>query len=54
MLRGSSARHLFVDGVRAVRTRRNATTALPGLALENRSACVACSYSVDNSSDVLG
>jgi hypothetical protein len=52
-LRGSSARHMFVDGVRAVRTRRPATTALPGLALENRSECVACSYSVDNSSDVL-
>eukprot|EP01050_Picozoa_sp_SAG11_P005480 SAG11_NODE_387_length_9883_cov_9.365699_15_plen_722_part_00 len=52
-LRGSSARHLFIDGVRAVRTRRNATTALPGLALEDRSECQACSYSVDNSSNVL-
>eukprot|EP01048_Picozoa_sp_COSAG05_P027524 COSAG05_NODE_8070_length_739_cov_1.109375_1_plen_200_part_01 len=43
-LRNTTARHLFVDDVRATRTRRNATTALPGLALETRADCPACSY----------
>ena len=30
----TSLRHLWIDGVRAVRTRRNATIALPGMALD--------------------
>eukprot|EP01047_Picozoa_sp_COSAG01_P039571 COSAG01_NODE_3278_length_6314_cov_2.240386_1_plen_851_part_00 len=51
-LRGSSARHLFVDGVRAVRTRQNASKALPGLTFESRPECVACSYSVNADSNV--
>ena len=51
-LRNTSARHLFVDGSRAVRTRRNATRVLPGLKLDERSECLACSYSV-NATDVL-
>ena len=48
----ASARHLFVDGARAARTRRNATITLPGLKLDGFPECVACSYSV-NSTDAL-
>ena len=39
-----TARHLFVDGVRARRTRMNSTMAVPGLHLESRSDCPACFY----------
>ena len=44
------ARHLFVNGQRAQRTRRNATLAVPdGLHLESRHDCPACSYSTATS-----
>lgn len=48
-----TSRQLYVDGVRARRTQRAAGAALPGLALEQRADCVACSYSVDPSSGAL-
>ena len=51
-LRGTTARHFFVDGLRAVRTRQNASKALPGLALDARPECLGCSYSL-NSTDAL-
>eukprot|EP01047_Picozoa_sp_COSAG01_P070661 COSAG01_NODE_10772_length_2083_cov_2.639113_1_plen_471_part_00 len=57
---GGAARHLFVDGVRAVRTRVNITAPngrqtaagardLPHLSLERRADCPACSYTVNSS-----
>ncbi len=42
------ARHLFVNGARAQRSRHNATLALPGLHLEARPDCPACSYSTSS------
>ena len=45
-LRGKTARHLFVDGLRAVRTRQNASVL--GLALDTHPGCVACSYSASS------
>lgn len=40
------SRQLYVDGVRAKRTSQDASVALPGLMLEDRPECEACSYAV--------
>ena len=48
-----TSRQLYVDGVRARRTSRAAGSALPGLALEDRADCAACSYAVASPAPLL-
>lgn len=48
-----TSRQLYVDGVRAKRTSRDASTVLPGFALEDRAECPSCSYSVSSSTPLL-
>ena len=45
---GGQSRQLYVDGVRAARTSRPASAVLPGLDLESRPDCEACSYAVSS------